>query len=154
MEFKGVIKGMTEKQTLAKQRREEAKNEKKRLADLQKGSNELVSKASKVVTSVEPLLGKLEKAWANYESDKGKGECNIDEMTVENLKDKVDWAKTIIAESQKLLKHISSGKVADKKDYETLDHSDIGPEVKSCNSVLKALAYAKKAAKKEAKGGA
>lgn len=138
-------KGLSEKQTLAKLKREQLKKEKKDLAQQQKNSRELTTKATKVITSVEPLFAKLQKASTAVDKDKNRDK--IDQMTIENLQEKIAWAQTVINESQQILKLVSSGKVVDQSQFETLHSSDIGPEVKSCNNVLKALAYARKAAK-------
>ena len=147
-----LSKPLTDKQAVAKQKREDAKAEKKMQADLKKTSNDLVTAATKVVTSVEPLLVKLQKAWDSLDKITDKEE--IDTMTVDNLRNKIEWAKAILEESQKIMKLVSSGKLADKKDFATLHGSDIGPEIKSCNLLLKSVAYAKKAARTAKKGGA
>ena len=144
-------KDLTQKQAAARAKREAAKAERKNLAEQQKSSRELVSKATKVITSAEPMLGKLEKAWDALQKDKNKD--NIDEMTIQNVKERIVWTKAAVNDAQKIMKQVSSGKVVDKDEFSDLYGCEIGPEVKSCNSVLKALTYARKAAKPQ-KGGA
>ena len=108
-------KDLTQKQAAARAKREAAKAERKNLAEQQKSSRELVSKATKVITSAEPMLGKLEKAWGALQKDKNKD--NIDEMTIKNVKERIDWTKAAVNDAQKIMKQVSSGKVVDKDEF-------------------------------------
>lgn len=75
----------------------------------------------------------------------------MDQEPVKELEEKIEWAKTIVEEAQGVLKTVGNNKLAKKEDCETLHASAVSLEVKSCNSLIKSVAFAKKAV--SAKGG-
>lgn len=133
--------GMTDKQRLAKEKREQAKVARQAAKDAVRDSKIATNVASKALTCLNPVLDRLQKASKNLTDA-------VDPMIVDQLKEKVELAEQVVTEAQAVLKKVGSGKQAALSEIAITSDKALAAEIKSMNEVLKSINLAKKSSKK------
>ena len=99
---------LSDKQRERKRKREQMQEAKKEHAIAEKNSRTLVTYASKAISSVEPLLKRLQASDKSIE----KVRHLMEDMTVQNLGEHLDWAKNTLEEAHKIMKAVGNGGLA------------------------------------------